>query len=529
MLSRRNRDGIERRARPPVSLRRAALISLAVLGLVIAAVHALNRLPATAGRPYSTAIPASADTRIGQAVGPLVSAHPGLSGIHALPDAHDAFAARMLLAAHAERSLDIQYYIWRDDVAGNLLFAALAKAADRGVRVRLLLDDHNTAGLDAVLTDLEAHPNVEVRLFNPAALRQARWLAYLVDFRRMNRRMHNKSFTADNRVTIIGGRNIGDEYFDIAQEFAFVDLDVMAIGPVVQDVSDDFDRYWASESSIPAAMLLPAGNSADLAAPPAPAGRRSVAVEYAEAARNSAFVRGVLDGSREPEWAPTRMVSDDPAKVTGASEPGTNLFPRLRGILGEPGSELQLVSAYFVPTAAGADWLAALSGRGVKVEVLTNSLEATDVPAVHAGYSMRRKALLEAGVTLYESRGRRGNPESRAGLSGSSDSSLHAKTFAVDGLRVFVGSFNFDPRSAHLNTELGFVIDSPSMARKIRAVFERQVPADSYEVRLSPSGDLYWLERRGDAVLRHDAEPGTRFWQRAGVWLLSLLPIESFL
>jgi putative cardiolipin synthase len=203
--------------------------------------------------------------------------------------------------------------------------------------------------------------------------------------------------------------------------------------------------------------------------------------------------------------------------------------PKARSTLGEPLEELHLVSAYFVPTAAGVKWLVTMARRGVRIEVLTNSLEATDVPAVHAGYARRRKALLEAGITLYESRRQPEDPKARVGLSGSSDTSLHAKTFAVDGLRVFVGSFNFDPRSAHLNTELGFVIDSPAMAREIRAAFDREIPAGSYEVCLSQAGDLCWLERRGKVALRWDVEPKTTFWQRTGVRFLSLLPIEAFL
>jgi cardiolipin synthase C len=507
----------------------AAIAILAVAGLALGVIHALNKLPSLAGRTQSSVISAGDDTRIGRAIGAGLAAHPGFSGIHALADARDAFASRMLLADSAEKSLDIQYYIWRQDISGNLLFDALGRAANRGVRVRVLLDDHNTAGLDAILADLDAHPNIEVRLFNPAGIRRARLLAYLTDFPRLNRRMHNKSFTADNQATIIGGRNVGDEYFDNTADVAFVDLDVIAVGPVVRDVSDDFDRYWASESSYPIDGLLPPGNFAGLATAVAPVEKEALAAEYLEAVRDSAFVRRMLRGELQLEWATTRMVSDDPAKVLGRSDPQTNLFPKLKEILGAPATELQLVSPYFVPTASGVEWFTAAARRGVKIEVLTNSLEATDVTAVHAGYAKRRKPLLAAGITLYESRRKRsvGRPES--GIGGSSDTSLHAKTFAVDGERIFVGSFNFDPRSAHLNTELGFVIDSQAMAREIAAAFDRAIPANSYHLRLSPSGELYWLERRGERVLRADVEPGTGFWQRVGVWLLSRLPIERFL
>jgi putative cardiolipin synthase len=507
----------------------AAFAGLAALVAAFGLIHAGTKLPSPVERAESTAVSAGDETRIGRSVTPQLAAHAGLSGIYALPGARDAFAARMLLAERADKSLDVQYYIWRADMSGCLLLDALSRAADRGVRVRLLLDDHNTAGLDEMLADLDAHPRVEVRLFNPAGLRRMRWLAYLTDFRRMNRRMHNKSFTADGQVTIIGGRNVGDEYFDNSQDLAFADLDVMAIGPVVHDVSSDFDRYWASESSYPAEVLLPRGNLAELKSKLWDIKRDASAAAYHEATRNSSYVRRLLQGELEVEWAVTRMVSDDPAKVLERSHPDTNLFAQLKQILGQPEIELQLVSPYFVPTAAGVQWFAAAARRGVRITVLTNALDATDVAAVHAGYAKRRKPLLEAGIALYESRRQRGGNRTASEGGGSSDTSLHAKTFAVDGSRVFVGSFNFDPRSAHLNTELGFVIDSPAMAREIGAAFEREIPMNAYEVRLSDSGKLYWLYRHGERVLATDTEPGTSLWQRAAVELMSVLPIERLL
>lgn len=440
----------------------------------------------------------------------------------------------MRLAEIAERTLDVQYYIWRNDVTGTMLFEALRAAADRGVRVRLLLDDNNTSGLDTVLAALDAHPSIEVRLFNPLGIRKPRLLSYLVDFPRLNRRMHNKSFTADNQATIIGGRNVGDEYFGATDGILFVDLDVLAVGPVVTEVSDSFDAYWNSRSAYPADRLLPRVTTAELAEVASAARileRRPEAVVYTSALRRSQFVHDLAQESLPLEWAPTRMISDDPAKGLGLAAPETHLPEMLRQVLGEPASRLDLVSAYFVPTAAGVDWFTGLSMRGVKVMVLTNAFEATDVPLVHAGYAKRREALLKGGVRLFESRlarldGERTHP--RGGM-GSSGSSLHAKTFAVDGARVFVGSFNFDPRSANLNTEMGFVIESPVFARRIDEAFRTRVPTNAYEVRLSEGGMIFWVESRHGATVRHDKEPGTRAWQRAWVRILSLLPIEGLL
>jgi putative cardiolipin synthase len=226
-----------------MSARRGVAVCLLALCLGAGLLGACSTLPSLENRSHSTALLDTGTTRLGRAVSPLVDAHAGRSGIHPLPDAHDAFAARVLLAQAAERTLDAQYYIWHNDMTGTLLFEALHAAADRGVRVRLLLDDNRTSGLDTTLAALDAHPNIEVRLFNPFVVREPRLFGFITDFSRANRRMHNKSFTADNQETIIGGRNIGDEYFDAAEGFVFVDLDVMAVGPVVKDVSNAFDRY----------------------------------------------------------------------------------------------------------------------------------------------------------------------------------------------------------------------------------------------------------------------------------------------
>lgn len=473
-------------------------------------------------------------TPLGRAIAPRTAANPGKSGIHALAHAHEAFAARMMLARAAERSLDVQYYIWHGDMTGTMLLEALHAAAERGVRVRLLLDDNGAAGLDRTLCALHRHPNIEVRLYNPFVLRWPKALGYLTDFRRLNRRMHNKSFTADNQATIVGGRNIGDEYFGAADGVLFTDLDVLAIGAVVHDVSADFDRYWASDSAYPvdrvASQAVPAGLDA-LEADAARIEGSPEAAAYAEAMRELPFIRQLLRGELSLEWADTRMVSDDPRKTLGGAPREAMLPQQLHDILGAPRTHLELVSPYFVPTAAGTLVFAQMARDGVKVRVLTNALEATDVALVHSGYAKRRKDLLAAGVELFELKrmaaGRERNKG--AGPFGSSGSSLHAKTFAVDGQRVFVGSFNFDPRSARLNTELGFVIDSPALAARIADAFEHDVHTTAYRVCLDERGRLYWLEQRDGATLRHGTEPGTGLWLRLALRFASLLPLEPLL
>jgi putative cardiolipin synthase len=469
---------------------------------------------------------------------PAAAAGPAPSGIHPLFDSREAFAARLALAQRATRSLDVQYYIWRNDTTGRLLFEALCAAADRGVRVRLLLDDNNTSDLDDVLASLDAHPGVEVRLFNPFALRRPRILGYLTDFFRLNRRMHNKSFTADRETTIVGGRNIGDEYFGATGAVLFVDLDVLAVGPIVAEVADDFERYWMSRAACPVERLLPrrrAVRSLWHAPGTRRAGVHPVRDAYLATIDELAFERALAERRLPLTWAPTHMVSDDPAKVFDRGVRKAYLPRQIVAIVGTPRATFDIVSPYFVPGASGVRTFARLARQGVRVRVLTNAFEATDVAAVHAGYSKRRRALLEAGVALYELRrgsaviGAAERSERHAGRLGSSGSSLHAKTFAVDGTRVFVGSYNFDPRSAKLNTELGFVIDSAALTQHIATTFEQAVPGNAYEVRLAPRGELYWIERGAAGEVRHEVEPGTRWWQRALVRLLAMLPLEWLL
>ncbi len=429
-----------------------------IVGLIIicgGAVQGCTSLPSLEGRSVTSAYAESdtAGTLIGKAILPSVANHPGLSGVNVLVDGRDAFAARVMMADHAERSLDVQYYIWRNDTTGTLLLAALQAAAERGVRVRLLLDDHGTSGLDTTLALLDAHPNIDVRLFNPYAMRSLRVLGFLADFSRLNRRMHNKSYTVDGLATIVGGRNIGDEYFDATGEVLFSDVDIMAVGPVVSAVGRDFDRYWNSGSAYPAASLLPAPEAGDGAAFKARAAQVAAAPEaqaYMKAVRGSNLVTDMDQRTVPLEWAPVTLVSDDPAKALGKASEEHTVAHNLPRMLGEPLRSVDLVSPYFVPGAKWTPRLGKLASSGVKVRILTNSLEATDVAAVHAGYAKWRKDLVGAGVTLYELKRvwpSEGAPKpAGSGIGGSSSSSLHAKTIAVDQERVFVGSFNFDPR-----------------------------------------------------------------------------------
>ena len=383
-----------------------SLASRILVAGLISALAGCAGLPAGVDRPPSSAYVDTGDTRLGRAFAGAVAAHPGKTGVLPLLSGRDAFAARMIIARAAERSLDVQYYIWHADTTGNLMFEALWQAAERGVRVRLLLDDQNTRGLDPTLAALDSHPNIEVRLFNPFASRAFRIGDYTHSFARLNRRMHNKSFTADNQVAIVGGRNIGDEYFEAGTAVAFADLDTVVEGAVVRDVSAQFDAYWNSASAYPLASLVPA---ADAAARQRCARRWSrlsaspEAAEYIDAVRETALVQQLVAGTLELEWVSARLVSDDPDKVLHPPERREmQMGPRLQAAMGRPSSEMDLVSPYFVPTQEGTDALVAIAARGVKVRVLTNSLAATDVAPVYAGYVKYREALLRGGVRLFE-------------------------------------------------------------------------------------------------------------------------------
>ena len=508
--------------------------SLSIALAVVFFIAGCDDLPSLEARSTSSLFTDTRETALGKSITARTDAHPGASGIHPLPDANDAFAARMLLARTAERSLDLQYYIWRNDLTGTMLFEALHAAAGRGVRVRLLLDDNNTDGLDPTLAALDAHPSIEVRLFNPFANRRMRWLGYLTDFTRLNRRMHNKSFTADNQTTIVGGRNVGDGYFGATDGVLFADLDVLAIGPVVASVSEDFDRYWRSASAYPVASLLPRANAAQLEYLPRAAAlieSEPAARAYVDAVRRSPFVATLLRGELAFEWAPTVMISDDPAKGLGKPSREALLVAELRQVIGSAKSELDIVSPYFVPTESGVAALSALAARGVRLRVLTNALEATDVAVVHAGYAKYRLALLKAGIELYELRssGIEGARVKAKMFGGSSGSSLHAKTFAADRARAFVGSFNFDPRSRELNTELGFVIESPVIARAIAHRFDTEVPNEAYRVALTDHDEIVWIEQSESGPVTHRSEPGSDALLRGWIGFLGLLPIEWML
>ncbi len=514
------------------------LVAASTLVALLAVRQRFRRLAARPRQPGTTR-PAPRDAPLPRLLAGALAQHPGLNGIHSLFDPLDALAARLELTQAAVSSIDVQYYIWHRDTAGLMLLGALCDAAARGVRVRLLLDDNSTAGLDDTLAHFAAHPNVELRLFNPFPMRRGRSLGYVLDFARLNRRMHNKAMIFDASLAIIGGRNIGDDYFNDFSSGMYMDMDIAAAGPVVSEVSAQFDAYWASPLAVPSAHVLralPPHRARSLTRTRAATLARPQATAYRAALAQARYLARFDRPDAGFLWAKADLVVDPPAKAEGRARDRDLLWPYLLHALGRPQREMDLISGYLVPTRAGVRALARIAAGGVRVRVMTNSLALNDVGIVHAGYAHRRKPLLRAGVRLFEYAGERPRPPGqkldllgrhRKGTSPFSRNKLHAKVFSVDRARVFIGSFNFDPRSLWLNTELGVVIHSPELATDLAEAFGT---TRAYVLSLEGGHALRWTlhhANRPDEVFTR--EPGATRGQRVFVALASWLPIEWML
>jgi len=520
-------------------MRNLSFLSLLVLLLVLSGCASL---PTDVERTYSSRSDHDGEpSRIASRVAPYLRKHPGKSGFWLLGNGLEAFAARVLLAEAADRTIDVQYYLYHNDVTGRILTHHLVRAADRGVRVRLLLDDMATKGIDTPLATLDAHPNIEVRIVNPYASRGFRGLETLARFDAITRRMHNKSFTVDNLMTVVGGRNIGDEYFGTHENVNFGDIDVLATGPAAGEVGKQFDLYWNSPLAYPIQFLADAPGDLERL--------RSELKEFEDAHRDSPYARRVREsgllrdfvaGTLDFQWGQALVFYDLPEKLTTDPEDrSTHMAPKvLPATLGALKRDLLIFSPYFVPGEHGVLILTDLERRGVQVRVLTNSLASTDVGLVHAGYAKYRKPLLRGGVEIYEFK-----PDvdtTRKGkftkLRGSSGASLHAKTSVYDEEALFVGSANLDPRSGKLNTELGILFQSEPLARGLADWFDANKASIAYRVSLDRShcseqercdGKLLWTDEAERAAVVYVRDPQTGALMRFFVSLVSLLPIEG--
>jgi putative cardiolipin synthase len=445
-------------------------------------------------------------------------------------DGVDALAARLLLAERAEKSIDVQYYLIKNDIVGRVFIYSLLKAADRGVRVRLLLDDMFTAGYDIGMAALHSHPNFEIRIFNPFHRGTAgRARSAITGFSRINRRMHNKSFTVDNQITIIGGRNIADEYFGVREDAKFGDLDVVGIGPVVQEVSNMFDTYWNHETALPAPAFVKELDD-PLAALNELRARLESSLEdirdskYAEAVR-SQLLDYVQSDKQLFEWAPYQLVVDSPDKgIKARAKAADSITTPLIESLKSADRELVIVSPYFVPRKNGIQTLVDMQKRGIDVTIITNSLAANNQFTVHGGYAPSRKPLLEGGIKIHEVR-----PDADVAGTEFIDASgaratLHTKAFIVDDKEVFIGSFNFDPRSAELNTELGVLIRDPELALIYSLAIDEALRDQTFEVFLNDEGRVRWRGYRDGEETIYDKEPETTWGQRTKAWFARIIP-----
>jgi putative cardiolipin synthase len=504
-------------------------VAVALCALILAS--ACASIDFSRPKPTSVALD-GIDTDLGRTFSKYAVGHSGKSGFYLLSEGIEALGARVALAERAEQSLDAQYYFILDDPTGHLFIGKLLEAADRGVRVRLLIDDIATKGYEPGMAALHAHPNFEIRIFNPFSRRIGRELDFVTDFRRVNRRMHNKSFTADGTVTIVGGRNIGAEYFAAREDLVFGDLDVLGVGDVAKDVSAAFDDYWNSELAVPVDVLVgvPEHPKAELDL------RRERYANLEEETANtrySAVMRHAIMShlTNKPDaviWADFEVVWDPPHKALVGGAEGELLGSALSRAIDEAKTNLFVISPYFVPRPRGVAFFERLRDRGVSVEVLTNSLAATDVAAVHAGYAPYRRDLLEIGVELFEMRPdiRLDRARQRTGMA-FSHASLHAKGFTIDEKRLFVGSFNWDPRSVNINTEMGILIDSPELAVQVSHSIKGAFPQIAYQVVLNERGRMRWVSYEDGERVVHSVEPQASVWRRMGAMFMRLLPIRN--
>lgn len=512
------------------ALSRAARTLLIGAAALLAACAPFQRRESSA--PTSAASPTT--------VGPLfdrvadLQLRPGQSSYRLLRSNSAELLMRMRTTDAAVRSLDLMYYAWDNDSSGQLLTSELLRAADRGVRVRLLVDDAPVRHLDAVMAVIDSHPNLEIRNFNP--LRTRDWLPgniceMFFTGLRPNARMHNKAWIADGHVALVGGRNVGDAYFDLGEEFNFRDLGVLVMGAAVAQASVDFEGYWNSPMAIPLAQIHAKPLSQTLADTQSEL-ERVRSDELSQSPLKEWIADGrvgekKLVGVGDAIGASVQIITDPPNKGKLPKQPLVGVAEAVKRLGDQAEHEFILMSPYFVPGRAGARWLAAMVARGVAVTVLTNSLDATDVPMVHGGYARYRKQLLRAGVRIHELKPTALTGPARGLLGGSSRSSLHTKAVVVDGRFALIGSYNFDPRSTWINTEMAVLIDDASFAEQVRTDFRHALnPQRSYALTLQGQR-LQWTDIHDGQERTQDREPSSSAKRRALAMLARLLPIES--
>jgi putative cardiolipin synthase len=485
-------------------------------------------VPTDYPRTHSTALLDYQSTSAGKRWAKLEAQHPGESGFAILRYGHNAFTMRIAAADLAEKTLDLQVYIWESDETGRILAQRLIKAADRGVRVRLLVDDMGTAESDDRIASIDAHPNIEIRIFNPFAHRNNSMLDFATDLDRVNHRMHNKTLVMDNSFAVVGGRNIGNHYFGVNSDTNFRDLDIMAVGPMVRDISRVFDHFWQGEWAVPIEALVERPyTGVDLQDARVLLRDKIAAGHYPYSIDTDIdALRAQITATGDVTiWAPGAVVWDDPAEIDKEGETG-NLITALRKKFDTVQDSYTIESAYFVVGDRGVANVKKMVDRGVEVRILTNSLASNDVLAAHAGHANYRKELLEVGADIYELR-----PDGgviKKNWKGESKAGLHTKAMVFDKESLFIGSFNLDPRSANINTEAGIYVESRELSAILLAYMEEGVfPENSYRLKLDDDGDLVWITKDDGVEVRYDKDPMSTFGQRFMSGFIGMLPLES--
>lgn len=508
-------------------------LAMCILGLGLSACQ----LPEN-HQKYEPTLSVSAQLKFQQDAQSQQFLQKGLTAYLNLSDPFMSMATRVYLIRHAKTHLDLQYYIWENDVIGRQVLLELLKAAQRGVQIRLLLDDQNGTQLDELLLQLVQHPNFKVRIFNPYQYRHFRVYDYLFRFKQINRRMHNKLLIADGSAAITGGRNISSEYFDAGKEFQFVDMDVFFAGKAVNQANKVFADFWNDALSYPIQTLtstkqhfnlneLQEQNRLNLAS------QQDTHVEQ-QIQHAEKMIRQQLENA-PIRWANAKFMADPPGKIRGLTNTSELLIHQIMQSMGQPQQQMELVSAYFVPTAQGEQYLIHQAQKGVKIRVLTNAYLANDVPLVHAYYQKYRQNLLKHGIELYEfkpniQRQHRTWYEVMTGnvipAKSKNHSRLHAKFFGIDN-KIFIGSFNFDPRSVTLNTEVGLMLESKNLQQDMTRSLNQHLKRYAYELKLGPQGQLIWFEQDENGQLKsYVVDPHTTKFQRIMFKSLSYLPFE---
>ncbi len=497
-----------------------------------------------ADREPSYAISPDTDTTLRRTIVKRAAKFKGMSGFKVLRTGEESFALRLALIENAEKSLDLQYYAIHDDVSANMLVQAVVRAASRGVRVRFIIDAINLGEVEDTFVTLDTLENIEIRAFNPLTTRKqgfiSRMFTRVTNLGSLNKRMHNKALIADNQMAIMGGRNLGDAYFEKFTNATFKDIDILAAGPIVPQISRSFDEYWNDENTITIKNVVPPVTDEDK--------RQEILNDLSDNWNQVVATRegmefidrrlsdDLADGRISLNWSHATMNADDPDKIDDdAEETGedvSRVLLKLDELLNRAEKEFIIVTPYFVPTEAGVEWLAGLEEKGIEVKVLTNSLATNDIVAVHTGYEDYRRPLLKAGVDLYELKPISDEPTDQRllGLASPSQTSLHSKVFIVDRHDSMIGSFNLDPRSINLNTEAMLSIYSPAISAEIAEMFDEvSAPESSYKIEFDQRGSLVWVTEEYGKLKSYYNEPEVTFTRRLQAFLMSFLPIEEHL